>query len=195
MSTCTRKVLMTAAELGTPHELVLIDFAKGEHKQPPHLARQPFGRIPTIDHDGFTMFESRAIARYLNELGGGALSPDDPRGRAKMEQWISVETSEFSGAAMKFVYHHVFQRKQDDAVLATARTGMEAALRVLDEALAGQQFLVGDKLSLADIVFMPYIEYTMATPAKEIYAPFANVAAWWTRISERPSWRRVTGKA
>src|SRR4051812_19961063 len=107
MSTCTRKVLTTVTELGIPHELSLVDFAKGEHKQQPHLGRQPFGRIPAIDDDGFTLFESRAICRYLNDSRHGALAPGDAHGRGTMEQWISVETSEFSGHAMKFIYHHV----------------------------------------------------------------------------------------
>src|SRR5580700_11256719 len=95
-STCTRKVLMTLAETNLPFEMTVIDFAKGEHKQEPHLHRQPFGRIPAIDDDGFTMFESRAICRYLNERASGNLIPRDIKARAKMEQWISIETSEFT---------------------------------------------------------------------------------------------------
>ena len=66
MSTCTRKVLMTLAETNTPYELTTIDFAKGEHKAQPHLGRQPFGQIPAIDDEGFAMFESRAICRYVD---------------------------------------------------------------------------------------------------------------------------------
>ncbi len=66
MSTCTRRVLVTLIEMGLPHELVLVDLMKGEHKQPPHLARQPFGQVPVLeDVDGFQIFESRAIIRYL----------------------------------------------------------------------------------------------------------------------------------
>lgn len=195
MSTCTRKVLTTAAELGTPHELVLVDFAKGEHKQPTHVARQPFGRVPAVDDDGFKLFESRAICRYLNEQAGGALAPANARGRAKMEQWISIETSEFTGPAMKFVYHHIFQRAQDEATLTTARAGMEQALTVMEAELAGQPFLAGETFSLADVAFMPYVDYTKATPAKEIYDRFPAVNAWWSRVSERPSWRKVTGRA
>src|SRR4029077_3283014 len=102
LSTCTRKVLMTLHELGTPFEMNVIDFTKGEHKQPAHLKRQPFGRIPAIDDDGFAMFESRAICRYLNEKANGKLEPGDLQGRARMEQWISIETSELTPNAMKF---------------------------------------------------------------------------------------------
>src|SRR5690242_1347893 len=96
MSTCTRKVLMTLAETSTPHEFSLVDFAKGEHKQEAHLRRQPFGRIPALEDDGFELFESRAICRYLNQKAAGTLVPSDAKAHAKMEQWISVETSELT---------------------------------------------------------------------------------------------------
>jgi len=104
MSTCTRKVLATLHETQTPFEMNVIDLGKGEHKQPAHMARQPFGQVPAIDDDGFSMYESRAIARYLDGKAGGKLTPTDPKHRAKMEQWISVEVENFTPHAMKFVY-------------------------------------------------------------------------------------------
>lgn len=194
MSTCTRKVLTTALELNLPYELVLIDFAKGEHKQEPHLSRQPFGKIPAIDHDGFQMYESRAICSYLDEVGGGGLSKGDAHARARMQQWTSIEYSYFSSNVMKFVYQYVFQRKQDDDTLANARAGFDQAMTVMDKGLAGQDFFAGAAFSLADIAYMPYVEYSFMTPLKEAYEHYPNVAAWWKRVSERPSWRKVTGK-
>ena len=92
LSTCTRKVITTLTELGLPYELTVVDFAKGEHKQPPHLARQPFGQIPTIEDAGFELYESRAICRYLNEKAGGALVPAGLQGRAEMERWASARS-------------------------------------------------------------------------------------------------------
>lgn len=194
MSTCTRKVLTSAAELDLPHELVLVDFAKGEHKQEPHLSRQPFGRVPAIDHDGFTLWESRAICRYLSDVSTGALVPKDVHDRARMEQWISVETSEFTPNAMKYVYHYIFQRQQEEAVLESAQKAVEVSLGVMEKALASQLYFAGAQFSIADISFMPYFEYTMATPLKDTYARFPAVMAWWGRVSERPSWRKVSGK-
>ena len=96
MSTCTRKVLTVLAETGTPYELTLIDMGKGQHKQEAHLARQPFGQIPTIDDDGFTLYESRAICRYLNAKFAGALVPTDLQQRARMDQWLTGEQFNFS---------------------------------------------------------------------------------------------------
>lgn len=194
-STCTRKVLTTLAETNTPHEFVLVDFATGAHKQEAHLARQPFGQVPALDDDGFALYESRAMIRYLNEKAGGDLIPRDARGRALMEQWISVETSNFTPAAMKFIYEHVFQRKQADDVLATAQTNLENALGIMDKRLASATYLAGETFSLADISYMPYVEYLMVTPVKATIAKYPHVASWWNRVSERSSWRKVSGKA
>jgi glutathione S-transferase len=195
MSTCTRKVLMTLAELGTPFEMNVIDFTKGEHKQEAHLRRQPFGRIPTLNDDGFELFESRAMCRYLNEKAGGPLVPGDIKAHGKMEQWISIETSEFSAHAMKFIYEYVFKRPQDPAVLAAAQAALDVTCNVMEKQLAKTPFLAGSDFSLADVSFMPYIEYAMATPAKDIFAKYPHMMSWWNKISERPTWRKATGKA
>jgi glutathione S-transferase len=193
MSTCTRKVLMTLAETNTPFELTVVDFAKGEHKAPANLARQPFGRIPALDDAGFEMFESRAMIRYLAEKSG-KLIPGDAKARAKMEQFISVETSEFTPAAMKFVYNYVFGRTQEPAVLEAAGKALDTTTAVLDKQLAAHAFLAGSDFSLADVVYMPYFEYAMGTPAKDVLAKHPHVMAWWNKVSERPTWGKVATK-
>ena len=195
MSTCTRKVLTTLAETNTPHELVLVDFAKGEHKQPAHLSRQPFGQIPALEDDGFAMYESRAICRYINEKVGGELAPSDVQGRAVMEQWMSVESANFTPHVMKFIYHHVFHRPQEPAVLEAAGKALEHTLGVMEAHLSKSPMFAGERFSLADISLMPYVEYGMGTPVKDVFAKFPHVSAWWSRVSERPSWQKVARSA
>jgi glutathione S-transferase len=195
MSTCTRKVLMTLAETNTPYELTLVDFAKGEHKAEPHLSRQPFGQVPALQDGDFQLYESRAMCRYINEKANGPLIPRELTDRARMEQWISVETSNFSGAVMKPVFHHIFRREQTPEVLQTASAQLDTALGIMDKQLASHPFIAGKTFTLADISFMPYIEYAMATPAKEQLTRHANVMAWWNKISERPTWTKVAGRA
>jgi glutathione S-transferase len=185
---------MTAHETKTPFELVLVDLAKREHKEPAHLARQPFGQIPTIDDDGFTMYESRAIARYIDGKAGGPLTPRDPQARARMEQWISAETSNFAPHAMKFIYHAVFKREQSPEVLKAAGAALDLAYGVLERTLSQQPFLVGSSFSLAEIGFAPYLEYLALTPAAEKIGEHPRVAQWWSTVSERPAWRRTVGR-
>lgn len=195
MSTCTRKVLMTLAETKTPYEFELVDLMKGEHKQPPHLARQPFGQVPALQDGDFEMFESRPICRYINEKVHGSLIPSDPQARARMEQWISVETSDFTGAAMKFILQYIFKYEQTPETLKTAGEQVTYALTVMDKQLAKHPFIAGDAFTLADIGFMPYFEYALMTPAKDLFPKHENVMAWWGKVSARPTWQKAIGKA
>lgn len=194
-STATRMVLMTLAETDTPYELAVIDIPKREHKTEAHLARQPFGRIPAIDDDGFVMYESRAICRYLAARGPSSLLPREPKGHARMEQWMSVETWEFSPHAMKFIHEHVFKHPQEPAALEAAGKALATTCAVLDARLGDAEFLAGDTFSLADVCYMPYLEYASATPAADIFAKHARLSAWWERLSARPAWKRAIGKA
>src|SRR5262245_3509600 len=92
LSSCTRKVLMTAAEKAARLEVIPVDLFTGEHKQPAHLAHHPFGVVPVLDDDGFVLYESRAIVRYLDgKLPGAALTPATLHARARMDQWLSVD--------------------------------------------------------------------------------------------------------
>jgi glutathione S-transferase len=199
MSTCTRKVLAVLAEKNHKADFVVLDFAKGDHKQPEHLARQPFGQMPTIDDDGFVLYESRAICRYLDEtLPGTKLTPSNAKDRAMMEQWISVEQSNFTPAAMKVIFQAMFNpmfgKTPDEAIIKEGREGVGKAADVLDKHLAGKDFLLGKDFTLADICYLPYIEYLYATKNGDVIGDRKNVGAWWNRCSERKSWRIATGK-
>jgi glutathione S-transferase len=193
-STCTRKVLTVLAETGMPFEMNLVELSKGDHKRKPHIERQPFGQIPAIDDDGFTLFESRAISRYLSEKAESPLIPENLRLRATMEQWISVEQSNFAPNAMKFIYQYVFKRPQDPAVLEAADAMLEKTFSAISAPLAKSPFFTGDTFTIADIVYMPYLEYLMVSPARATFEKYPHVVAWWGRVSERPSWRKVAGR-
>lgn len=195
LSTCTRKVLTALLETKTPYEMHVIDFAKAEHKQEPHISRQPFGQIPAIDDGGFVLFESRAICRYVSAKAGDQLIPSSLKERALMDQWSSVEQSNVSPHAMKFIYHYIFKRPQEPAVLEAAEAALEKAFAALSKPLATQTFLVGDKLTIADIGHMPYLELLGSTPVQAKLEKYPHVVAWWGRLRERESWRKVTGRA
>lgn len=200
MSTCTRKVLMTLAEKGHRAEFVLVDIMKGEGHSPEHLARQPWGQVPVFeDDDGFQLYESRAICRYLDaKLSGPSLLPSDVRQRATAEQWISIESSNFSPAAMKVIWNLYFSKflgkEPDMAAVEDGRKGVARTLAVMERQLEGRNFLIGDGLTLADIVFMPYFEYLAAAGEVGTIDRSERVAAWWRRISERATWQQAIGK-
>jgi glutathione S-transferase len=197
-STCTRKVLCTLNEKGAPYEFIIVDITKGEQKSPEHLARQPFGVVPALDDDGFMLYESRAMIRYLDgKLSGVSLTPSDLRARAMMDQWISVETSNFTPYAMKVIYQSLFAKwrgfEPDLTALKEGRAGTVKALEVLEPALEGRTHLVGDTFTLADLNYAPYLQYLDQGGHGDLVAGFPNVAAWWDRVRARPAWQKVIG--
>ena len=114
VSTCTRRVATVLKEKGIPFELVGIDFAKGEHKSPEFIAKQPFGQVPYLDDDGFIVYESRAIARYVaakfRDQGNPILpDPSDLKATALFEQAASIEASNFDPYASGIAHEKVFK--------------------------------------------------------------------------------------
>jgi len=200
LSTCTRKVLTVLAEKNHKADFVLVDILKGENKGEAHLARQPFGQVPALDDDGFMLYESRAICRYLDgKLPGTSLLPSDPKQRALAEQWISVETSNFTPHAMKIIMEAFFGpmagKEPDQAKIEEARKQVERTLNVMEKQLTATPYLAGSQFSIADICFMPYIEYLFAGKQGDMIDGRPHCSKWWKAISDRRSWQIATGKA
>jgi len=198
MSTCTRKVLTTLAEKGHEAELVTVDLMKGEHKHPEHVTRQPFGKIPALEDHNFWLYEARAIISYLDEkLPGARLTPEDIHDRAHMNQWLSVEYSYFSPAAMKIVQELLFSkfagRTADMEVVKVARESVGNTLDIANKHLEKHHYFGNRHFSLADISWMPYVGYLVAAEQGDLITSRPGVNAWWERVSSRPSWKKVTG--
>ncbi|MGK3984559.1 glutathione S-transferase N-terminal domain-containing protein [Sorangium sp. So ce136] len=197
MSTCTRKVLTVLAEKGHEAQVVVVDLMKGEHKQPDHLARHPFGVIPVLEDGDFSLYESRAIIRYLDQkLPGASLTPTELRARALMDQWLSVEQSYFSTPAIKILYQRVIMpmigQQGDESIVEAAKGEVARTLDVVDKALGNQEYIAGSSYSLADISFMPYLQCLVASKVGELITDRQNVAAWWKRLSARPAWVKAS---
>lgn len=198
LSTCTRKVLMTAAEKDAPIELVAIDLFAGAHKQPPHLARHPFGVIPVLDDDGFVLYESRAIVRYLDaRLPGASLVPAAPRARARMDQWLSVDQSYVAPQLRALVGQRIVRAHQglapDLAVTGEAERALGEAFRAIDRALGADRYLAGEAFSLADISLAPYVAGLTSVAAAHLLDDLRHVGRWWDDVRVRPAWVRASG--
>ncbi|MEO7734999.1 MAG: glutathione S-transferase N-terminal domain-containing protein [Kofleriaceae bacterium] len=197
LSTCTRKVLMTAAEKAAPIDLVAIDLFAGAHKAPEHVARHPFGVIPVLDDDGFVLYESRAIVRYLDaRLAGASLVPAAPRPRARMDQWISVDQAYVAPHLRTLIGQRIVGKHQGLApdVVATdeAERALVHAFAAIDRALHADRYLAGETFSLADISLMPYIAALTAVEASHTIGDLRHLQRWWNEVSARPAWLRAT---
>ncbi|KAL0953091.1 hypothetical protein HGRIS_004363 [Hohenbuehelia grisea] len=173
LSTCTRRVAVVAHEINAPFELVEVDFMKGEHKGPEFLKKQPFGQVPVLDDDGFIVYESRAISRYLANKYKSPLIPSDLKKNALFEQAASIEHSNFDPSASKAVFENVFKKwrglEPDAAVFDGLIATLDEKLKVYDGILANQNFLGGDEITLADLFHLPYGSMLETAGSKVLY--------------------------
>ncbi|HQT84004.1 MAG: glutathione S-transferase [Acidiphilium sp. 37-64-53] len=193
-STYVRTVKMVLAEKGvTEFEQHQINVLAGEPKQPEHLARHPFGKVPVLDHDGLRILETSAITRYLNDiLAGPALIPATPKDRARMDMIIGLIDSYGYGALLGGVAaYHLFPDFVGGKNEAARASGIENGRTVLALAMqtkGASPFIAGD-LSLADLYLAPIIAYVAMTPDAETIFDIPGFPAWWTAIQALPSFK------
>lgn len=157
-----------------------------------YLILHPFGRVPTLVHDGFALYETGAITRYIDRaFAGPALQPADPRALARMDQVIGVVDSYGYWPMVRQVFApRVFRARTgqpvDEAEIArglVVSAKVLAALESLIEPLPG-----GDDLTLADLHLGAMMAYfTLAPEGAAALARQPRLAAWWRRVSARPS--------
>ncbi|KAI5123005.1 hypothetical protein M0805_007627 [Coniferiporia weirii] len=198
LSTCTQAVVTTLKEIGVPYEILPVDFAGGEHKSAKYLAnKQPFGQIPVlIEEDGFQLYESRAIARYViaKYAPESALVPTgDLKKFGRFEQAASIEVNNFFPYAMGLSLEKVFKpmkgvKGNDERAEEHAKT-LEEKLKVYEVILGKQKYLAGDEFTLADLLHLPYGEVITNGVGFTGLTATPNVARWWADISSRPSWK------
>ncbi len=192
-STFVRTVKMLLAEKGaTDFEQVPVDVLKGEPKQPEHLARHPFGKVPVLEHDGLTIIETSAITRYLNDvLPGRSLVPATPRDRARMDEAIGVIDSYGYPALIGGVAaYHLFPDFVGGKNREAHDKGHEIGRAVLDylmQVRATSEFIAGD-LSLADLYLAPIVQYVSMTPDKDELFAAQGFSQWWDSIQAMPSY-------
>lgn len=168
--------------LGLPTELILVDLAKGEHKQPAFLAINPFGQVPVIDDNGTVIADSNAILVYLAKTyDQGNWLPEQPLAAAKVQRWLSVAAGPlaFGPAAARLitVFGASFNAEE---VIGRAHN----LLAVIDQELATQPFLTGTSPTIADVANYSYIAH--APEGNVSLQPYGNVRAWLARIEALP---------
>ena len=187
---------MLLAEKGvTDFEQVPLNVLKGDPKQPEHLERHPFGKVPVVDVAGLRLIETPAIARYLGAtLPDATMVPASPADAARMDMVISIIDSYGYGALLLGVVgYHLFpdfvggkNAETHHKALAQGRVTM----RTLMDIRGSSPFMAGESLSIADLYLAPVLAYVAMTPhADEFLVEDARTAAWWQRVSARESFR------
>jgi glutathione S-transferase len=197
-STYARTVRLTCEEKGVPYELAEVDLAGA--KQPAHLARQPFGKVPAFEHDGLALYETSAIARYVDRVfPGPKLQPEDPRQCARMDQIVGiVDSYAYPAIIGKIVIQRLIMpmmgKTPDEAAIQDGLPNARLALAEI-ERLMGGKFLVDDRLSLADLYLAPVHAYLTLTPeAQSLLAPHRKLQQWWEGMAARDSMKKTEPK-
>jgi len=177
------KISIALEEMGLPYEVRVIDFAGNEQKAEWYLRLNPNGRIPTLEDDGFTLFESGAILIYLAEKTGRFL-PQDTHRRSRVIQWLMFQMAGIGpmmGQANVFLRY--FPEKIQPAIDRYQRE-VTRLFAVLDRQLASREFIAGD-YSIADMALWPWVSgHDWSGVSVD---EFKSLQRWLAQVGARPA--------
>ena len=186
-----RMPLLACEEKHAPYKLAAMPF--GSNKTPEYLAKHPFGRIPVIEHDGFWLYESQAILRYIDDIfPSPPLTPTDPKARARMNQvmgivdWYAMPT--LTGViGFSRIVAPMIGRPVDEEAIAKAVPGATTCVRALEQLLGTQPYMTGNAVSIADLMLIAHLELFPTTPEGASIMKNSPLLAWIDRMQSRPS--------
>lgn len=185
-----QKVLWCLSELGVPFERYDAGGLYGGNKEPDFLSRNPAGLVPLISDDGFDLWESNTIVRYLcAKYGEGRLWPEDPAERALSDKWMDYQLGTvfpaFRGALLGLV--RTPPEDRDPAAIAASARATADTLTVLNTNLEDREYVAGDALTAGDIALGPTVYRWLNLEIERPALP--SVEAWHDRLTERPAYR------
>lgn len=200
ISVYVRAVRLLLEAAGTNYDLKDVGIFDGQNTAPEYLAKNPFGKVPTLEVDGTALYETAAILQYLDEtLADHKFSPSDPLQKARMRQLMGIVDSHLYAPAIRTI---VIQRliapsqgstTDEDAVqaaIAPAKTAMEA----IESIAVCNPFLMGSELSLADFHLIPVLVYFSNTPEFDAATALTpKLKDWWQQVSQLPLVQKVCG--
>lgn len=187
-----QKVVWCAREIGLPFERTDIGGAFGGTDTPAYRAMNPNGLVPVIDDDGFVMWESNAIVRYLAAgYSEGNLWPDSPKARADADRWMDWQATEL-GPAMRDAFIQLVRttpERRDQIRVATSANASEQLMEILDEHLAKRDYMTGRSFTMGDIPVGLQIHRWLGMGVSRVPRP--NVEAWYARLRARSGAQKV----
>jgi glutathione S-transferase len=196
-----RAVLTALEEKGADYRLNPV--SPGTLRVEPHISRNPFGKVPVLEHDGFLLYETQAILRYVDRvLPKPALTPSDPRLAARMDQLMNInDWYLFSNCASIITFQRVVGPRlmgltPDEAAIEAAMPRAHAVFAELSRLLGDGPYLAGEALSLADLLIAPQLDFFAGAPEWEpLTAGRENLVRLLKRMDGRPSFQATTWDA
>lgn len=192
-STYVRTVRMLLHEKGAGYDQVPVNVLEGEPRQPEHLERHPFGKVPVVDHDGLRLLETGAIVRYLDDvLDGPSFVPDNAQDRARMDMAIGLFDSYGYDALLGVAGYHLFPGLLGHPDAEFRERSIEQSRKVLGEIMkirGDSDWIAGDRPSLADLHLAPACFYVGLTDDAPRVFEVPGFPAWWERVQQLESYR------
>jgi len=200
LSTYVRTVRMILTEANTAYDFQPVDIFKGEQNAPEYLAKHPFGKVPTLEIDGQYLYETCAIAQYLDAaVNNNGFTPDDLMTQARMRQIMAIVDSYlYSPAITTLTIQRLIVPSQggqtDEAAVAAAVPKVQTALQAIEAIASCAPYLLGAAVTLADLYLLPVVFYLSNTPDwAAVISKTPQLKTWWETASQLPSFKEVTG--
>ena len=191
-----RSVLMGLEEKGLTYRTVAL--GPGILRGDEHLKRHPFGRVPVIDHGDYRLYETQAILRYIDAaFPDPPLQPDKPYAVGRMNQIIGInDWYFFPKVAAAIVFNRIVGPvlmgwARNEAAIADALPMARTCIDELGRLLGDQSFLAGERLSIADLMLAPQLDFLQATKEGRNLLDGTTLADWLARLNQRPSMLRT----
>ncbi len=192
LSSPSNKVRYAANALGLSYEYRKVNLMEGEHTTPDFLRLNPAGKIPVIDDDGFVLFESNAILRYLARKTGSPLYPTDPETRAVTDQWMDFASMHVAEAVGKIFFHRLVAPKigapPDEGAAAEGERLLRRFLPVIERRLRAARYMSGEEWTLADLALLAALDPVEAV-GMDIRS-FPRLVVWRDDLRRRDFYRR-----
>jgi glutathione S-transferase len=189
-SVYVRIVRLVLEEKQVDYRLIPVDIFAEEGRSAEYRARHPFGRIPAFEHDGFDLYETSAIVRYVDEeFPGQKLQPENSQARARMNQIIGIaDFYAYRPMVWDVSVERLEKAEPDEAKIAAGLELSQQCCESIEALISDGPWLVGGKLTLADASLAPMMDYFVKAPeGKALLAAYPKLSAWWSLMSSRPS--------
>jgi len=186
LSIPSNKVRFVANHMGLDYEFLPVNLLAGEHMSEEHLKLHPAGKVPVMDDDGFILFESGSIIKYLAHKHGSPLYPEGIQERADVDKWTDFVTIHVAAALNRVIFNRLLAPvvgvEVDERSLKDGLSFLDRFLPVVENQLSQNPFIAGDKLTLADFNLLSVLD--PAEAAQVDLSPYPNITAWRSKLQQ-----------
>ena len=181
------RVRFTANHIGLEFDYINVDLLNNEGQSEEYKQIHPAGKVPAINDNGFVLFESGAICRYLSTKSASPLYPTDLKAKAVVDQWTDYSVIHIAMAMQKVLFNQVIykfmDKQQDKRSLEEGKEFLQRFLPIVDTQLSTMKYLAGNELSLADMILLAWLD--PAEISKLDLSPYQHICDWRKNLKQQ----------